>query len=396
MTSCSLPFLKNRLRQTSIVRRPVFRAALLSILTLWLPFATVAESAASDGVKTGEQRRLYVAVPGIRDYLEYGGHGVLVFDIDHSHQFVKRLALAGLDEKGQPLNIKGIAANAATKRLYVTTTRTLTCLDLITEKILWEKPYDGGCDRLALAPDGKVIYLPSLEQAHWHVVDALSGEVIKRLEPGSGAHNTIYGLAGTHAYLAGLKSPLLRVSETRGHTIIREVGPFSNVIRPFTVNGIGTLCFVNVNELLGFEIGDLTTGKMLHRVEVRGFSKGPTKRHGCPSHGIGLTPDEKEIWLTDSYNRRVHIFDATVMPPRPVESLVVRDEPGWITFSTDGRYAYPSTGDVIDTATRKIVATLKDEKGAEVQSEKLLEIDFADGRPVRAGDQFGLGRKLSR
>ena len=52
-----------------------------------------------------------------------------------------------------------------------------------------------------------------------------------------------------------------------------------------------TLCYVNVNDLLGFEIGDLKTGKMLHRIEVRGFEKGPVLRHGCPSHGIGLTPD---------------------------------------------------------------------------------------------------------
>jgi len=55
---------------------------------------------------------------------------------------------------------------------------------------------------------------------------------------------------------------------------------------------------VNVNELLGFEVGDLKTGKMLHRVEIAGFEKGPVKRHGCPSHGIGLTPDEKELWVT--------------------------------------------------------------------------------------------------
>ena len=32
---------------------------------------------------------LYVAVPGIRDYLGYGGHGILVFDIDNGHRFVK-------------------------------------------------------------------------------------------------------------------------------------------------------------------------------------------------------------------------------------------------------------------------------------------------------------------
>jgi DNA-binding beta-propeller fold protein YncE len=235
--------------------------------------------------------------------------------------------------------------------------------------------------------------LPSLEKGHWHVVDALSGEIIKRLETDSGAHNTICGLDGTHAYLAGLKSSFLRVAEAGTQTVRREVGPFSNFVRPFTVNGRGTLCYVNVNELLGFEIGDLTTGKMLDRVEVHGFEKGPTKRHGCPSHGVGLTPDEKEIWLTDAHNRRLHLFDATVMPPKQLTSIELRDEPGWVTFSLDGSYAYPSTGDVLDVATRKIVAGLKDETGRAVQSEKMLEIDFADGQPVRTGDQFGLGRK---
>ena len=87
------------------------------------------------------------------------------------------------------------------------------------------------------------------------------------------------------------------------HSSIGTVGPFSASIRPFTVNGRQTLCFVNVNELLGFEVGDLTTGKKLHRVEVQGFEKGPVKRHGCPSHGIGLTPDEKELWVADAHNQ---------------------------------------------------------------------------------------------
>jgi DNA-binding beta-propeller fold protein YncE len=340
-----------------------------------------------------EQRLLYVTTPGIRDYLEYGGHGVVVFDIDHGHRFLKRIPLAGLDDKGKPRNVKGVAANAQTKRLYVSTTHTLTALDLVTEKILWEKPYDGGCDRLALTPNGKVIYLPSLEQGHWHVVDALSGDIIKRIETRAGAHNTICSLDGQLAFLAGLKSPILRVLDTRDQTVTREVGPFSNVVRPFTVNGSGTLCFVNVNELLGFEIGDVKTGKMLHSVTVAGFEKGPTKRHGCPSHGVGLTPDEKELWLTDAHNRRLHIFDTKTMPPKQVASIELRDEPGWITFSVDGHYAYPSTGDVVDVATHKIVAALTDEKGTAVQSEKMLEIDFANGKPLRTGDQFGLGRQ---
>jgi hypothetical protein len=376
--------------RTRLWRTRLLISACLCSLSLHLTCPPVFFAAES---RAAERRLLYVAEPGIRNYLEYGGHGVLVYDIDQGHKLLRRIKASGLDEKNQPLNIKGVCASAVTKRLYVSTTRTLTCFDLLTDKIIWEKGYDRGCDRMSISPDGKFLYVPSLESDHWNVVQGSTGEVIKKIVLKSGAHNTIVGLDGRRAYLAGLKSPMLRVTDTREHEVIREVGPFANFIRPFTVNGAQTLCFVNINELLGFEIGDLQTGKMLHRVEVQGFSKGPTKRHGCPSHGIGLTPDEKELWLTDASNRRLHIFDNTTMPPKQTASIELHDEPGWITFSLDGQYAYPSTGDVIDTATRKIVTVLKDEHGDGVQSEKLLEIDFRGNEPIRAGDQFGLGRK---
>ena len=175
--------------------------------------------------------------------------------------------------------------------------------------------------------------------------------------------------------------------------MIERVGPFAAPVRPFTIDGSGSRCFVNVNDLLGFEVGDLKTGKKLRRVEVPGFAKGAVKRHGCPSHGIGLSPDERELWLADGHNERMHVFDVTNSPPKYVTSLALREQPGWVTFSLDGRFAYPSTGEVFDTATKKIVAKLTDETGREVHSEKMVEIHFRDGVPVAAGDQFGLGRK---
>lgn len=367
----------------------LFRRLLAALALLLIQAGLVGRTSAADAE---ERRLLYVAVPGIRNYLEYGGHGLLVFDIDHGHKFVKRIPTAGLDDKGKPDNVKGVCANAATRRIYISTTKTLTCLDLVTEKILWERAYEGGCDRMSMTPDGALIFLPSFEKEHWHVVDARNGDVLAKIVPNSGAHNTVAGLNGKEAYLAGLRSPLLTVADTKTMKAERTVGPFSQSIRPFTVNGTQTRCYVNVNQLLGFEVGDLATGKPLHRVEVAGYSQGTVKRHGCPSHGIGLTPDEKELWVVDAHNEHVHIFDARTEPPKQLQSLKVRDEPGWLTFTLDGRYAYPSTGDVIETATRRIVAGLTDEHGAAVQSEKMLEIDFAGDQPVRNGDQFGLGR----
>jgi hypothetical protein len=345
------------------------------------------------GAPAAERRLLYVATPGIRNYVDYGGIGVIVFDIDKGHRFVKRIPTWQPPAGKEPENVKGIAASAKTGRLYVSTYKRLGCFDLLTEKMVWERELEGGCDRMALSPDGANLYVPSFEGAHWNVVDGATGEVIAKVVPKSGAHNTIYGPDGKSAYLAGLHSPLLTVADTKTHTIARTVGPFSHSIRPFTVNGSQTLCFVNVNGLLGFEVGDLRTGKMLHRVEVQGYQAGPVKRHGCPSHGIAMTPDETEIWVTDGHNSMVHIFDATVMPPKQTTSFKVRDQPGWITFSMDGQRAYPSSGEVIDAHTKKTVTLLEDETGRQVGSEKMVEIIFDDGKPLRAGDQFGMGAK---
>jgi DNA-binding beta-propeller fold protein YncE len=184
----------------------------------------------------------------------------------------------------------------------------------------------------------------------------------------------------------------LTVVDTKTQQVVDRVGPFGNSIRPFTVNADRTRCYVNVNGLLGFEVGDLTTGKLLHRVEVQGFQQGKPKRHGCPSHGVGLTPDEREIWVCDAANSHLHVFDNTVSPPKQIASIPVREQPGWVTFSLDGRYAYPSTGDLIDVKTKKIVGGLTDEAGRQVHSEKMIEIVFRGSTPVRTGDQFGLGR----
>jgi DNA-binding beta-propeller fold protein YncE len=362
------------------------RALLLLCLAAFASPAFAAEPAAR-----GERHLLYVAAPGIRDYLEFGGAGILVFDMDNGHALVKRIETTASREP-KPDNMKGVCACAATKKLYFTTPKKLYCVDLVTEQTLWDKALPQGCDRMALTPDGKLLYVPSFEKDIWNVVDAATGDIVATIETKSGAHNTVCGLDGSRVYLAGLKSPLLSVADPTTHKVVKQVGPFAAPVRPFTVNGAQTRCYVNVNGLLGFEVGDLVTGKKLATVEVQGFSKGPVKRHGCPSHGIGLTPDEKELWLADAFNSRVHVFDLTATPPKQIASLKLREQPGWVTFSLDGRYAYPSTGEVFDVATKTMVTALKDEAGREVHSEKMVEIVFKDGAPVRTGDQFGLGR----
>ena len=292
----------------------------------------------------------------------------------------------------RPSMSKGSVRQSETGLIHISTKQTLMCVEMRSEELLWERAYDKGCDRMSVSPDGSILYQPTFEKDQWYVLDAKTGDEIARITPDSRAHNTVYGLDGSRCYLAGLGSNLLTVADTSSHTIHHTVGPFAHSIRPFTVNGKQTLAFVCVNECLGFEVGDITTGKKLYRVEVPGVKRGPVKRHGCPSHGIGMTPDEREIWVCDAFNQQLHIFDATVMPPHYEASIGCRDEPGWITFSIDGTLAYPSSGDVIDVTTREVITRLEDELGHQVASEKLLEIDWDGDAPVRAGNQFGVGR----
>src|SRR4030088_2153820 len=92
--------------------------------------AAVAAAVPMHGQQT--QRFIYAALPGVGggNNMSYGGAGILVFDIDHGHKFVKRVPLQGAPPpppdaaatgrgrgNGQEA-IKGIAAHAPTARLY--------------------------------------------------------------------------------------------------------------------------------------------------------------------------------------------------------------------------------------------------------------------------------------
>ena len=189
--------------------------------------------------------------------------------------------------------------------------------------------------------------------------------------------------ARRHTRYAAWESPLLTVSDTASHEVVRRVGPFSASLCPFTVNAGGTLAFANVDGLVGFEVGDLRTGLILDQVAASGYDKDTAAHYECPSHGIAFTPDERELWVADGVQNRLHVFDAGVYPPVERAAVELSAQPRWIAFSVDGRYAYVSTGDVVSAATRTIAGALEDAGGTKVKSEQFVEIDFVDGQPVR-------------
>src|SRR3954462_64362 len=103
-----------------MTRRHVLFAFVLSLLA----------SAPARAGEGGVHRYLYVVAPGVRDYLDFGGAGILVFDIANNPASVKRLATPASQAK-KPANIKGVCASIATRRLYFTTPKALFCFDLV-------------------------------------------------------------------------------------------------------------------------------------------------------------------------------------------------------------------------------------------------------------------------
>ena len=160
-----------------------------------------------------EQHLLYVASPGTRNYVEYGGVGILVFDIDKGYKFIRRIPTWNVPDGTKPENVKGITASAKTGRVYVSSLNRMMAIDAVSGKRIWDKSYEGGCDRMAISPDGQVLYVPQLEGPKWHVVNAATGDVLASIETNSGSHNTIYAADGKQVYLAGLRSKLLSVAD---------------------------------------------------------------------------------------------------------------------------------------------------------------------------------------
>ncbi len=315
---------------------------------------------------------------------------MFIFDIAKRHEFVRRIDIPAFSE-----GVRGFCPNAATHRaFYSTTNHTLGCLDLETDEVVWEKKFPTGCDRAAITPDGKKIYVPTGWWAgpglsEWFIVDAGTGEIIGHLPVNSSAHNTVMSPDGRFVYCGS--EVTLSVIRTSDDTVVKAITPIGESgVFPFTIDSQQRHAFACLGKHIGFDIADLMTGKVIHRVLV---DEGKLERR---THGIGLTPDEKEIWISDQDGKRLYVFDATSMPPQQTGHVDLSvGGHGWVTFSLNGRFAWCHTPDVIDTASKKIVATLRDDTGQPVGSSKLFEAKFRDGKVVAVGDQFGVGRAVT-
>ena len=364
---------------------------------------------ASDGRLTGRigkgfQRRsrqlLYAAVPG----------SIVVFDVANGRngtawRFVKRITF---EEPAAPLyseSISAMMANPATNMIYVSTRGHLIAIDLLTEKVVWKNAYEPGtcCERGAVTPDGKTLVVGSdLKDFHF-VLDATTGEIKGKIPTPMSMFNHNMNLsADGKTDFAAPNGITITVADVESMKPIKTI-TFSDHVRVFVINHDATRVYANLNNLMGFEIADVKTAKVIKRIEApaemwKAKWADPNLQfygHGAPHHGIAMLPDESEIWIPDSINDQVLVFDNTGEWPvlNMAKAIKSNGEPnGWITFGLDGKYAYMASGEVVDVATHKVVTELKDEFGRWMDSEKVVDMTFDEnGKLLRAVNQFSQG-----
>jgi DNA-binding beta-propeller fold protein YncE len=351
-----------------------------------------------------DRRLVYVALPGGsaggQFSSEMNGVGIIVLDVDRNFEFVKRIPTWNVPASASPEEVSGVAASPATNMIYLATRGRLAAFHLGTEQKAWENTYDGTCcERPELTPDGKTLVVGSDLKDFWYVIDAQSGTLKGKIQAPKSmfAHNMALSPDGNTVFMAP-NGVTMTVGDVPSMKAIRTI-TFSDHVRPFVINHDATRVYANLNNLLGFEIADVKTGEVIKRIEA------PAEMwkakwsdlnqhffgHGCPSHGIALTPDESEIWVVDNINYGVLVYDNTGEWPVLKMTFPTTASADWITMGLDGKYAFLSSSDVVEVKTKKIVAQLKDEYGKPMHSEKFLEMAFSNGKLLRTVSQFGEG-----
>jgi hypothetical protein len=332
-----------------------------------------------------------------------------VYNIDSSFALVESLTLPGTNR-----GVRGVMVSPATHMMFVSYggdggsngTGSVLAYDLVKKKVVWSVNLPTGIDSGALSADGRLIYMPVGEVSSsgtWNILDAANGSVVGKIEtPGSGPHNTVLSADGKTLLLGTRGYNFLLTYDTQTGKLQPRIGPLVGTVRPLTVNGPGTVAFTTATGFDGFQVERLgPVGGVLY-TQSFGACSGPFTT--C-SHGISLSPDNRQLFVIDTSHKAVQVWDVHgvaegVAPVHvatvPVNGLQGSEEgcaydcgrDGWIQTSLDGRFAFVGdSGDVIDTATDKVIATLPNL----ANTRKSIEIDWLAGLPVATSGRTGIG-----
>ncbi len=321
---------------------------------------------------------------------------ISVYDIGAGHRLIKTIGTVRDAD-----DVKGVAASTASGRLYVAyRTRSgvgmIYCLNVYDDTVLWNRAIEPDIDRLAIHPDGQLLYVPTWEGGSAdfiNVVDASTGDVVRKVYFSSRSHDTQFPVSGPlfqETKAEDGSGKYLYLIDPRSYEVSR-IGPYAGILGPYAVDGVSRYVVNNVKGLWGMQVAELKSGHIV----TASLAEHPPGEPGL-LHGIGWTPDEREVWQSSRVDDpHVYVWNMrNPMAPVLVERVSMKSGQGahWITFDIEGNFAYVASHKSSDDGTEIFDAHTHKSLALIGSSEDMIEIDFADGKISRVGDQYGIGR----
>jgi YVTN family beta-propeller protein len=260
-----------------------------------------------------------------------------------------------------------LCAPADGRRLFTTieSENNLKTIDTITGKILDTIPVTGKPNECAATPDGRYVGVPIRDGDSVDIVDTAAKKVVKVL-PVKMPHNCFNAGNNNDLYVSSMGSNEIDVIDLKKMDYSARI-PTGGIPRPYAVSADERTLYSALTNLHGFAVSDIRGRKVIERVELP-----PAPPLDCPlevntpTHGLALTPDGKQLWVTSLADGGVYVYD---LATKKTSSLIhVGKCPNWIAFSPDGKYCAVSNSDsndcsVIDAHTQREVARVKVGKG---------------------------------
>ena len=272
--------------------------------------------------------------------------------------------------KGVPIN-HGAAAAPDGSKLYFSSEaeQTLHVVDGKSLQVTKKIPLTGRPNNISISKDGRRVYVGIVSApGAVDVIDTATLEKVKSIPTKGGIHNVYVTPDGTHVVAGSIAGRVMTVIDQKTEEPVWTL--FNEGVRPiaFETNPDGSTkrLFVQISELHGFAVVDFAQRKEVARIQLPNdipaekVDKGPF--NGSPSHGLGVAPDGRTLWVTSRPNAKVYAYSLPDL--QLLGALDVGGRPDWVTFTPDSKQIYIATENtdsvvVIDVPARKELARIK-------------------------------------
>src|SRR6202047_4783512 len=239
------------------------------------------------------------------------------------------------------------------RRLFTTSEldHTLIISDTGTHKIIGTVKLPGKPNHCAVTPDGRYVTVPIRDGDSVAIVDVNQQKIVKLL-PIKEPHNSVNMGSNRYMFVSSMGAHEIDVIDLEKMDYSARI-PVGGRPRPFVVSKDGRTMYVAVSDLHGFNIVDIPEQKVTQRVEIPSEHPAPPRPRefetpDTETHGLALSPDESEIWVTSLLDVCIYIYD--LKAKKVTARLNTGDGPNWVVFSPDGKLACVSNTDSDDVS----------------------------------------------